>query len=930
MAANRTLPKIESTTFEKGLTQVARKLFRFGPVYKRPDYFNSYSMQSRKKLLPDSDESTMGTGGKPGLDELPEYFGESFYLGPYEKRILNDIIETEDVFIPFRGGSRSGKTSTLRFIYRYCNDHRNIGTKNDLSFLYIDTGSYIPELRERHESKEDISKEDIGIFFTIVARAINADFKELMGSRYFDILYDSYNKIEGFFEITDFSVTAVRRISGFTEWDSWNEVTQNGKNELLDSMVRKLESGREKIIAALHPISYFNKLNKDNDNGEIVVIIDNVDSLPTTYQEELLNQFRTITESKCWFETKVIIAIRLSTFRRHIGQLTDPITHDHECVDPTEVALDIINLFLLDPFRIKAFCKLSTDYKNAVLLRFFALWSHMVDHAGYFRPMLGALAGTNIKNAKKIISNWITSTHFPYGDYNVDVFNEHKEDFLEILSEAVLRELWDSTLRALKWSVNAYANKHNQQIGGDQGRLKDFYYGVGNKAGVKYSTIVAEICADNKITCYPKYKDKLGVRRIVSKKIKTKGSEILKRQLEEEQTRDKISKVHAIQIIKILRDNIEFEFLGSFIDGFKEKVNKVSLIDAFEAACCDFEGGYDKHLTKKLIGWIEIVLAQVQTIYPDISSNNDKSDPVIGDISPYSRFIKKYAPSISRFEAGWQLLEPKGIKTEDKVKAINVFFTGDAIKPLPLFILYKLYYSNTEFEDDVAAIKNLASFYGYTVDELTDTLTPLVHIDKRLIFSSVSDYYLGVEKLYNDPSLPIVLSAAGKGYVQELITTPPYLQWCFSKINKLEEIRNKDLLSQINIVHDNLVDIVTFEIDRLNEKYNEYEKAGKDPREEIKKNGPNYYCASADVYFRAISNYIPGLIAHFWNKKKGRDKILEGLNNWTEKGQDLLKDIADIYEFSIKDSYSLPKILVDWQISLTHAVNDIEELPKLN
>lgn len=145
--------------FNNTMINVSEELLSLGPVYRRPLFISSVSMQSRKKLIAYDKSAPNSSCGYPWLEMEEEWNYFNINFGPYENKLINEFIKSKNDFIPFRGGSRSGKTSTLRYIKNKIDEQNNSTTENatgnhednlkrKIKIIYVDHSGYEHDMKE--------------------------------------------------------------------------------------------------------------------------------------------------------------------------------------------------------------------------------------------------------------------------------------------------------------------------------------------------------------------------------------------------------------------------------------------------------------------------------------------------------------------------------------------------------------------------------------------------------------------------------------------------------------------------------------------------------------------------------------------------------------------------------------------------------------
>lgn len=935
---------IDDGRFADYMKQLTQELFIKDTVDRRPQYINSTSWQRRKSLRADYGPKNSGQKGLIFLDEdvfkIPNYL----LIGPYELSVLQVISNCQEGYMFFQGGSRSGKSSLMSYLEVFSDEiykqpiDKQAAPKHSIDnmplytkILKIDLGEYQSGISERDNPNAKERKELLFDFFNMLFEMTVDRCQNLIeGASIFEDKFFELYKIYAKTKLSnDVFTTVIKKISSKIELpnkESWDLLEPNKKYNIVRNSFENINLSKPDhiLIGTIAPLWYLANTVTTTDLkiNSLVLIIDNIDPQPTYFQQQIAESIRAVCKSKTWKKhfpsnkINVVLPVRLSTFKRRIGQHGDFENLEHESFYPSDIISYRLKYFFYTREKYFESRTIPHEYQQAMLLRLYALWSHLVDRNSYFRRMIDAIAGTNINHGNWLAHNWCICSNFSYG--NVNDITLLKLFFQKIDSEiaaAMLTDFWKSLLRALC----ACLSGSEKIINSDNRTIQEFAI---NKAE-HFSLSIGELFRDHRILCYPEDNAAIGTRRHLA--IKTK--EKLRKQLKtctnsncaDLDTQRNIKELKYYFAKAIDNNEISVYLLKEF-----QKTVKGNLEIFLNHQCCELTG-YDKELAELFSEWIN-------TAFQDVAKNaatlSLKDKPVFfhnDDEIPYSKELIKYAPHISRFNASWDLLKPEGLKRVKEISVENVFSVGDNhFKPVALHILYILYHS-TNYCLKIGRLIDTLKYYDYDENiHIVPTLSNLVRVDRRLIFCEVNDYEYGVEKIIKERNMIVYLSNAGKGYYRNLIVTPPYLQWSLQNGKNKEDLTN--IVNKITSVFLSLKDIVESEITCLRKL-----KSSLDAYSKLEETIPSYLCATFDILTRSIEYYMPGLIAHLNKltpKSSKHANALNLMNTLINQSKEFFDEIIKLYfpfDSAARDHETINK----WEFSIGWSEDMIKSRAKI-
>ena len=925
-------------------------LFNEKPVSVWPYYVSSYTMQERKQLIPfqtkDRHEYLEFT---KDLALLPACIATSNELGIYEKSVLLQILTSPANFIAFRAGARSGKTSTIKVIKEFCDKNRDHCKKTcqNLSccdILIIDVLSYTDEdltIKDITDNDEINFRLKVSAhqFINSLANTILAVFREhfyktkkildLPEEVQVDVFFRFFKEAIDFFK-RQAGVGAFSNISSSLDlyldpekFDS--EKSQRGKIKVLEDALDLISiQGKDywsysinKLETFLLPAAYSAFVNKER---ALVIVIDNIDHLSIATQEEMVKEFRRIVDRANLNENgrfKILIPVRLATFERIHGIGATPKVIEHRAITPSDILFYKVNYLLINNLsKIKD--GLLTPYLTTLL----ALLAHVTDPKGYFKGMLNSVSGTNIANAYLIIKNWCLDEEIRTKTsdtklemLSINLFNNH-------LAISLLEKMWDATLNALDVSLARIQNNYLFSPNWVEEAAKDFTLLVSNLL-LDYKLLtdqysdsqnefllkscsqeILNVLAENITNMKRGYEESLLLRVKVNSFLNTIISKL-------EELKNKSTDIDS----KIELNNNE---IISFVNQFVSYVFK-NIDYEIEKAYYSHNIKIDENRLNMLKNWFKIVLNKICIISPSNLDNITVRNRIVDMTkSPFITTVFKEGPNISRYLAGKKILinTLQGLEKASSESVVNIFTDNrNLLSTLLLNILYKIY-SKPGYK---IFIGELLGYLEVTeqleknnFDRLASLMSKITSLHNRLIYSNAEKYHANLQNIVRNEMKIFGMSVAGKAYIEDLIITPPYMQWALVHYED-NNITSWNFIRQLNKILDNIDSLFDDEYKRLASLITN-EKQKRILNEVL----PSIKIPILDVFIRSFEYFIPAFNSHYRNIKKMDNKTemkesLELFKRWISFGDKSSKLVYNLLNYEN----------INWDENLVHYDNKL-------
>jgi hypothetical protein len=872
---------------------ISNELFLQKTVYKEPDYIVSANWQRRRCL-----SITNGGKYKRNSDVVDDYFlpyMSYFKLGPYEKNLLYNFCNCKEGYLFLKGGSKSGKSSTLSYLNNICkgNYSNEVGKEDspqlNIKIIQLDLSTYRKSEYENAEKVYNVPEETLTEFFSDLSESIVDGSRNFLDnetdycSAFFDVFKKSYPPSPVGQNKFTLILNKIKRDDMFKYWvEHENNIDIDLKYEIINKLQKKQKHVCDIFYTAVAPLWHLANTDAPNKNStKFILVIDNIDAFPPPFQQKVAEYIRqaclcpTYSELNNKNNFAIVVPVRLSTFNYRIGQNKGYNGVEHQSLYPSDVVSSRLRRFFISRGHGTHFTKIKNiTTQIAVLLKFYSLYTHLSDVESYFRSMLDSVSGTNILHANQYADTWCINAPNPSigaSKYNIDNFYEK---ILRHTAKILINDFWISIVRSISFVVKEHNFNNVKDIEFEE-NSPDNYSNTAEIASNQLSLYIEEIY---------QYRDIVN-NKIVGNIDDEKALSLFIKELsnvlgETKCTNMSYTNIHVNYLYSEMLKNIKFNKANTFL--VKKIFNHNSAIkhfvfinmsDDLQDFSCQFSD------------WISSYLNNFNKIYledPSIFKKSEKAklyttidkDSFLDDAdNSYDVSLSKSAPKITRFEAGSILLSDNQKNDTNYASAEDVFFI-EHTEPMPvgMHILYLLYNSNGHNMSLGKLIESLEC-YNYDFEKhILRVLKCFVKIKRRLIFSDVNDYNLTTENFLKDTSRKVYLSSTGKGYLFNLIATPPYLDWCFNGKNSNASLPYHDnMIGKIRHISEKLKIMIENEI----KSFTDLDEGKRHFIVQPPGKYPNFYCASYDVLLRFIEYCIPGIAAHMKNVRDNKEKSRE-------------------------------------------------------
>ena len=868
------------------LDEVACEVFTDKWVTEAPLYLYSIFMQSRLSLF------KRRPLGYDLLEDDPFCEGMYNYLSIYEAWLLETIWRRNELLIPVPAGAGSGKSSTFQYaehqLGKYWLDSQTdpnpYGFSNVMaivdfySHIKKNLTKAIPEADSegRERQQNDFIESLSAALNSKLTTSINSD--STLRSLYKSILYDW--ELEGGHGILETVLIEMRAKMPAYKWES---------PEINDSkFIARWKSVKEnmspwwQVVAGIIPFVYIANIHNAN-NLPTYLVVDNTDPLAYYLQEDLCQRLESLTNSPNFKYLKIVVPVRLTTVRSVYNQ---KIIRDvkHKSLDPARVIYARLCYFLIKPTDFESFRDIvgNTKLSNLVINRMLLLWCNLSDRTSYFRKMLSAMGGTNIRNTCNFVIGWITSDLIPQIKFSgisreqvcystAVAIVEEVEQTLAFATELIFRK------NRLENEIKSSPNMHTVVVKYAK-RICDSFASV--------------LLARHLVTSASGQDGQWGALL---------GDEMINKWLDSI-LMDKFSNKEDYAISPLEHSISKMIHNNSIVDiNVKNYIASrlILVVDRLFPKRLDMLANSQKKVVNKERACLikHYILGQVCSGKDRVVSEPTAMYESAPNLNSNQLSICKSSQSISRFYYSKILFDQTFTEgsSGERYSAVNLFSaTGIDCDSIPLRILYWKMFDKNDRITSVILTREL-KYLGYRQARIEAAYKMMGDFGSRLIFSN---RYSDPVEWAREALRPIYISAAGLGYFRTLLESPPYLQWALLQLEEVQKtLRQRGLrINELDSVAKRAEATLIAFAEIIDREYTRLEKYW----EKVKNNSTIEYFventfdavnASADVFFRNICQYIRVLCIHTASRqlstKEKNNVILIG-NMWLEYANEII------------------------------------------
>lgn len=877
-----------------GIRSILDVIWKPKPAISAPDYLNSFPMQNR--ILANGNVSKVSSHDTFEIEGniFPSCMPKQKFVGSYERSFMFNILREnrkKNFFIPYAGGPDSGKSSLTRFLaniiyetFKYCEKDCPSVDSSCAKIFYINlqmTSDEVLEDKKYYSSRKqdfDLRKITIKKLTRLMLNEFMAYVKEDKYCEFMEkALWDTKRDNQGTDELIECCDSLGRSLSakGYKK-----QMNVYEKLKMINEGIHEFSDPKDMLRAHLLPMwecaealgkIVGNTSKGGNERGEktvkqLIFVLDNIDPLPEDIQEYIAGFFADTVNHEMWKGIKILLPIRLGTLTNIIENVQRSSLYGHETFEPASLVFYKLCFFLIASDSIPSFSSINYRIKNEIINRFLAFWLHLIDKKSYFSSIFSSLTGTNLSFARDIVFSWCKDEMTHFGNNEKNNLVEYKEQIETIVTDSILSEFWDLSINGF----GSILKTHTSNI--DTRTLKN----VDKESLVsEFIATFIEIGKEIRIFCKEGQKAEHNEFEIAHKVIDIIRSKIptnIEYHIEQNEHEDLFLHRQAQMVINSLLDVLGisdvFKKSGKEKENLKEikrdchefletlssvitKYNSKHLKRLISECCRMHNLKEETEISGKICEWINNIFLVTSEMEIEYSCNLFDKD-IYPTHVPFVNEIK--FQSINRFKACIKLLDTP-ISIRSKIRPENVFLgAGKRLSTLPLNILYRIYYWDTSEEGyHCIKISDLNDFIttnlNFTDKEFVFALKQLMSSNSQLIYSAGHSSE-SLDDTIKDSSRMLYLSSSGVAYIEDLIPTPPYIHWSFSKssfIDGFKEYQESNFIDQIQLVLKGFEEIVRIDFGKIDKMKIDYEES--------------YFssyitCATLDVYFRSLHHYI--------------------------------------------------------------------------
>jgi hypothetical protein len=725
------------------------RIFTQVPVITPNAFILSAVAQVRRTL----DQHRSGTIPAPPYD-FPAWL-QGHALGPYESRLLAQLLYSPGPVVVLRGGTGSGKSSVLGYLTRHVNAAaERLGTKRPAVaytrfFVLVD----VQTLTGTRVDSEEPNPEDVRALLGDLAKAMLPTLKQLRDDDLGRVLLEALDDRpdDGPSGIRQMVMSDLRRRCD-PPVDAWQSLSGRERFDLLRHAIDELSPG-DQLTATLALFRGVHQLLNDGDvraqEWPLVVILDNVDPLASAQQSALLQKLATLTSGPAWGNMRIAIGMRLSTYEQNIGAI--PFNkYDHHATDPAEIVLLRTTLALLAPTALEEFKRLTPANQDLAYATILELFVHLVDRGGYFSELLSSMCGTNIRHALGHAHRWCLSIRVQRSAETKWRRAEFQGWLRSVLASAYLE---DVAVR-LGHGVMSYLREVAQVDDVTELNLERITTDLRN--------VVARVIESADVTKPIEVTD-TGPRSTIAKILREGFAEEIRKSVPDSVANTTLCRGIRAAVEWCLEKRVPSEMVDAICSDLisygaaraNEQNEVLALLYGWVAE------GIRRSTGRSAREWVRVRRAKV----PDLST-----DPVP-------------EPEASRYLAESLLLQSRNMEGMDVPQALNVFsLDGRRACPVALRILYLLRFCGDAAVTRQRLLEALRG-HGYSLEEIQAAISEAMSLSRRLIYSGVRDEFQGMDAWLRAPQRVVRLSSAGMAYLNTLLRVPAYLQWALRHVS---------------------------------------------------------------------------------------------------------------------------------------------------
>jgi hypothetical protein len=239
---------------------------------------------------------------------------------------------------------------------------------------------------------------------------------------------------------------------------------------------------------------------------------------------------------------------------------------------------------------------------------------------------------------------------------------------------------------------------------------------------------------------------------------------------------------------------------------------------------------------------------------------------------------------------------------------LNLFsIDGVSISPAVLRILYALRFSRSDISR--AQLVEVLRAHQYSDGEIMAAISSPMGLAHRLIYSSIHDHFVGIERWLAQGSAPVRLSSAGMGYLTVMLRIPAYSQWALTSLRAVttraeKEIAGTDFRTvrgRLMLVHLGYKLAIVDERRRIETTWRNY--SGDDRQDFVRQTELAIQSASGDAFFASLDRFMDvyrvNHAAHAERRESQAAEFVSDAAQWVGLGRETIADHRRIFGYSV-------------------------------
>lgn len=735
-----------------------------------------------------------------GPSALPNWLEPALPLGPYERRLFNNLITGSDNLLVLRSGTGSGKSSIVQYISSFCHNKTNrtrfrSGSRPYDSFFHVvDLEASNRIFFDDVESTSDRYQATIDQFLHHITEYLSELVYKLIPNESSKIYKENIlSFLDGYDRRTSNRISTVlgRILRDSRRYASINN-SADILNYIISDKIPQLKLYDDQIhiyLAILSAIS--SQCRSSEPSMPLVIVFDNIDQISAYLQSVFCLQLQSFFSDDYFAASglRTVIMMRLSSAADKVASLPNPPTlNSHESPNVIDLLTIRCMNFLLKPELFSHFFDLDEHTKLIAYEKIYQFYMHLIDTKGDMRVLLQGLSGTNIRLATRHALKWLNSYQSrlnPESTVPKAIIEVRQSNILAAAVPNTVIKIINSICRGLDSISRDYLNIHGSDNTTPSELASDLFFDL--------IEIIVFVFKNSRLVEHRKHSVK-GIRCAIAATIANELATTLKSRANERQSPSRdvlvdrialfISR-HALFSREVHPDQIK-SALASIIEQY-DLIEKNVVQDLIDDEYLDHP--FIRHVCRIVQDALDVAVNNF-----DIKKNRIEFQTPLRSLSmkyfeDADRFIDS-APNFSRYDSAQLMLQRVQNSDGHDLFPINMYDVGFMKDrrvriPIRIYILYYLRRNNMNGKERTVStynsLRELALSLDFSEIDVDRVIMEFIRRDRRLIYSGVHDDALDISKWKAEADRHIRMTWSGIRYARDLVPLPAYVQWCFEQ-----------------------------------------------------------------------------------------------------------------------------------------------------